>query len=53
MTAIIALFLAVVGVFFISLWLTHRHDIATGTLIGGVACLALAGVSVWGTLHWR
>ena len=53
MTAIIGLFLAASGVFFISFWLTHSHDAPTGTLIGGVVCLALAGVSVWGSLHWR
>ena len=53
MTVIIALFLAVIGVFFISFWLTHRHDAPMGTLIGGVVCLTLVGVSVWGSLHWR
>jgi len=54
MTALIGVFIAAVGVFFLYMSFSHWHaDVAKTSLVAGVICLGLSAVSFWGSRKWR
>ena len=54
LTAMLGIFFAAIGAFFVYMSLSHRHaDVALTSLVAGLICFALSGVCFWGTSRWR